>query len=196
MSYDIPLETTETCYEVKKSLFYARAGHVTNKQDVQILLNSAKADYPDARHHCWAYQLGDPQRATHAAMSDDGEPSGTAGKPILNVIQHKDIGDIMVVVSRYFGGTKLGAGGLVRAYAAATQQTLLAMPVKPHIATTMIELTMPFAHEPTMRHWISQHNGEISQCDYYHNVLMSALLPDQHITALKILCANLKISMK
>lgn len=122
--YPIPAGFLERETEIKKSRFIARVAPVSSRDEVKAWLEQARNDHPDARHICWAYQIGRPGAAAEAAMNDDGEPSGTAGKPILSVIQHKDLGDVLVMVIRYFGGIKLGAGGLVRAYAGATEAVL------------------------------------------------------------------------
>ena len=115
MSYAVPAASCEQEYVVKRSRFIARVVPVNSRADVNAAVARAREDYPDARHHCWAYLLGPPGKAAGAGMSDDGEPAGTAGKPILNVLQHGHLGDVLVIVVRYFGGIKLGAGGLVRA---------------------------------------------------------------------------------
>ena len=92
MSYPIPTQQTVAEIEIKKSRFIAYATHITSREAGMAWLADIKAQFPDARHHCWAYQIGNPNCATNAGMGDDGEPSGTAGKPILNVLQHKGVG--------------------------------------------------------------------------------------------------------
>lgn len=104
--------------KLKKSEFIAYAYPVTSRGQAMFHVEQLREQYPDARHFCWAYIIGDPDNTTSAGFDDDGEPSGTAGRPILNVLQHKSIGNVIVIVVRYFGGIKLGAGGLTRAYAA------------------------------------------------------------------------------
>ncbi len=155
------------------------------------ILEECKKRYPDARHHCWAYLLGDPASASSAAMSDDGEPSGTAGKPIFNVLQHKGVGDIMVVVSRYFGGIKLGAGGLVRAYSAATQQTMEQLPVIQHISLCQCTVRCDFKHEQYLRLWVEQQQGNVTDCQYSAQVDLHIALPEPSIAALDGLLASL-----
>lgn len=164
--YVTPAATLERELEVKKSRFIARAGLVTDRQAALAFVDAVKADYPDARHHCWAYLIGNPATAASAAMNDDGEPSGTAGKPILNVIQHKGIGNLVVVVTRYFGGIKLGAGGLVRAYAGATQQVLAELPLTEHRPQRAFTLAFGFADEQPLRHWSDRHGARLLSIDY------------------------------
>jgi len=140
-------------------------------------LHKARHDYPDARHHCWAYQLGSPQQPSSVAFNDDGEPSGTAGKPILNVLNHKDIGDITVVVIRYFGGIKLGAGGLVRAYSAATQQALEQLPTTARVFREELALRCDFAHEAELRRQLELTEGEVVASHYSDSVELVVRIP-------------------
>ena len=98
----------------KKSRFIADIFSVSSEEEALQILEKVKKKYWDARHHCWAYVVGDEQ--VQERCSDDGEPSGTAGKPILEVIRGNEIHNVLIVVTRYFGGTLLGTGGLVRAY--------------------------------------------------------------------------------
>lgn len=111
-----------TCeFEEKKSVFIASAFVVQTMQDAEEAVANVKKHYPDATHHCYAYAL---KSGAYRRFNDDGEPSGTAGMPILNVIERLSLSNTLVVVTRYFGGIKLGAGGLVRAYSSAAAQVL------------------------------------------------------------------------
>ena len=140
-------------------------------------LDNARQRYPDARHHCWAYMLGDPVSASSAAMSDDGEPSGTAGKPILNVLQHKGVGDVMLVVTRYFGGVKLGAGGLVRAYSAAAQQVMEQLEIKERVACQSLKVQCDFSVEQSLRHFLGLQAAVIDSVAYSEQVELTISLP-------------------
>ena len=177
MTYPVPAKRVETLYEIKKSKFIACAGFANSRESAMALLDSVKQRYPDARHHCWAYVFGNPNSPSSAAMADDGEPSGTAGKPILNVLQHKDIGDIMIIVTRYFGGIKLGAGGLVRAYSAAAQQAIDALEVRQEIKLEPLSVDIDFKHEQFVRHLVEQAQGKIANCIYGSSVVINVELP-------------------
>ncbi len=194
-SYPVPATTLEVETEVKKSRFLARAAYVTNREQAMALLADAKRDYPDARHHCWAYLLGNPASASNAAMNDDGEPGGTAGKPILNVIQHKGVGDVMIVVTRYFGGVKLGAGGLTRAYSAAAEAVMSQLPITQQVAMVKVSLLCDFAQEQPIRHWASQHDTEVLTPDYGQQVTIPLALPEEHLTALQAWCEAHRIEI-
>ena len=177
MTYPVPAKQVETLYEIKKSKFIACAGFANSRESAMALLDSVKQQYPDARHHCWAYVFGNPNSPSSAAMADDGEPSGTAGKPILNVLQHKDIGDIMIIVTRYFGGIKLGAGGLVRAYSAAAQQAIDALEVRQEIKLEPLSVDIDFKHEQFVRYLVEQAQGKIANCNYASSVVINVELP-------------------
>lgn len=181
--YVTPAATIERELDVKKSRFIARAGRVADRQAAMAFVEAVKADYPDARHHCWAYLVGNPETAASAAMNDDGEPSGTAGKPILNVIQHKHIGDVIVVVTRYFGGVKLGAGGLVRAYAGSTQQVLASLPLEEHRPKRTFTLALGFADEHPLRHWSDQHGAHLQSIEYGTRVTARLDVPVEQVEA-------------
>ena len=171
--YAVPAESFKTEYEVKKSQFIALAHYATSRDSAMELLTKAREDYPDARHHCWAYLIGPPNAPVTVAMSDDGEPSGTAGKPILNILQHKDVGDIMLIVVRYFGGIKLGAGGLVRAYSQAAQLAVDALPRREHRELHQLTIESDFATEQAVRHWLDLRGGKVEQIAYSTNVKYS-----------------------
>ena len=196
MNYPVPARQLETLLEIKKSKFHARAGFVDSREAAMVMLEEARARYPDARHHCWAYVLGNPAMPTSAAMSDDGEPSGTAGKPILNVLQHKDVGDVMIIVSRYFGGVKLGAGGLVRAYSGAAQQVTESLEIKTQVALENVRVDADFKHEQYLRHWAEQQNGQIVNCDYGQHVSLTLALPLPALPELDALAGSLGLTIR
>jgi putative IMPACT (imprinted ancient) family translation regulator len=111
------------------------------------------------------------------AMSDDGEPSGTAGRPMMQVLQHKHLDNVLAVVIRYFGGIKLGAGGLTRAYTDAIATPLLAAEYITQIRFEQVQLALPFAEENKLRHYLQQHGGEILSSEFTeHEVILTLAL--------------------
>ncbi|OWT33595.1 YigZ family protein [Methanobrevibacter sp. 87.7] len=104
-------ESVESTVKIKKSIFTARLYPVKNKKEAKKIIEEVSNKYSDATHNCTAYIVSDSQ-----SYDDDGEPSGTAGKPMINVLEKNNLENILAIVTRYFGGIKLGAGGLVRAY--------------------------------------------------------------------------------
>lgn len=144
-------EVIEHEYVVKKSRFIALLAPVSSRDEAMQYLAQRQVQYPDARHQCWAL-LAPPD----SGMADDGEPSGTAGKPIMNVLQHNDLTNVFALVTRYFGGIKLGAGGLVRAYSQATVEAL----DKAEVVTLEAQLSgafnANFADERDIRYQLEQ----------------------------------------
>lgn len=187
-NYPVPAQMRETVTEVKKSRFIARVAHVTARTEAMAFLEQVRSDYPDARHNCWAYLIGDPAASCDAAMNDDGEPAGTAGKPILNVIRHKGIGDVIVVVTRYFGGVKLGAGGLTRAYASATESVLSGLRLLQHEPVLQLKLAFDFSREQLVRHWAEVHGANLSEPVYTERVELILRYPARLEAELKAFC--------
>jgi len=176
-SYPVPARPVTVETEVKRSRFVCDIAPAASKEEAVAFIELIRAREPEARHHCWAYIAGHPVSSIERAASDDGEPQGTAGKPMLNVLQHKGIGEIVAVVSRYFGGIKLGAGGLVRAYSAAVQQGVDALELTERV--TMIEATirLPFALESTIRRLLESMAVDITSSDYQNEVTFTISLP-------------------
>ena len=110
--------------EIKKSTFIVHIAHTPTVDDAKAFIKLINEEYPDARHNCWAHVAGQPGGSHVLGFSDDGEPHGTAGKPMLNVLMGSGLGEITAVCTRYFGGIKLGTGGLVRAYGGSLNNAL------------------------------------------------------------------------
>ena len=183
MRYQL-IEPVKNTLEIKKSQFITWLVPISDRADGMKWLQEAKLQYPDARHHCWAYVIGDSPNSQSAAMSDDGEPSGTAGKPMLNVLQHKPTNNVMAIVIRYFGGIKLGAGGLVRAYSQAVEQSYQLASLQPVVERTGIAVTVPFSDEQWLRHQCQLLSGTIEDVLYSNQVLITLELPKDNIDAL------------
>lgn len=174
--YPVPREATFFEQEIKRSRFLTWIQPVSSVDEMQHCLQRLSSQHPDARHICWAYILGAPNASLQKAH-DDGEPAGTAGKPILNVLQHSDCGDIAAIVVRYFGGIKLGAGGLVRAYSSSASGALKMTPLIKKEALVALQLSASFAQENTVRHLLATHKGEIQQVDYSDHVFIRGCIP-------------------
>ena len=195
MSYLEPINCASEEIEIKKSRFIAIAKKVVSREEAINFINEVKTSYPDARHHCWAYLLGDPLNSTNCASNDDGEPSGTAGRPILSQISYSNIGNVIVVVVRFFGGVKLGAGGLVRAYRESTQKVLKALQVEEHISRIEISVACPFNEENNLRKIISSFQGEILEMSYSTNVRITVVLPEDFLPQLQQKISNVSIEI-
>jgi len=185
MPYLEPINCASEEVEIKKSHFIAIAKKIDSRKEALNFISEVKALYSDARHHCWAYLLGDPVNSTNCGSNDDGEPSGTAGRPILSQINYNNIGNIIVVVVRFFGGVKLGVGGLVRAYREVTQKVLKVIEVEEYISRVEIYIVCPFSKENNLRKVISSFKGEVLEMSYSTNVRMTVTLPEDFLTQLK-----------
>ncbi len=140
-AYAAPAGESRAEIREKGSVFLAVIGPAADEGAAKALLAGLEKEFPDATHHCWAWRLGSPPRERSA---DAGEPAGTAGVPILQVLRGAGLSDVMAVVARWFGGTKLGKGGLARAYAAATREALQGLPVLQKVPTARLAVEVPY----------------------------------------------------
>jgi uncharacterized YigZ family protein len=152
--------------EVDKSQFLTWVCHASDIGAFTAILNAAKTAHPNASHHCTAYIAGPPGEQNLIGFSDDGEPGGTAGRPMYQVLQGSQLGHIGCVVIRYFGGTKLGTGGLARAYAKAVSHALETLPTREVIERDTYTLRLTFANEAIARTWCEERDIPIEQADY------------------------------
>jgi len=182
-------------YEIKKSSFHTAVYPIFSRTDALAALALEKQKYPDARHHCWAYVLGDPVVPTNQGYNDDGEPSGTAGKPILNIIKHGEFGNVVVIVSRYFGGIKLGAGGLVRAYSQATKEVLKSAEGIPFVPTEKLGLVFKFEQESWLRNQATRLGITLNDFSYAELVTCVAVVPEVEKDGFIILCKNQQVGI-
>lgn len=185
MSYQTLKNPVTARLEIKKSEFIAHAYPVSSREQAMFHVEQLREQYPDARHWCWAYIIGDPDNTTSAGFDDDGEPNGTAGRPILGVLQHKSIGNVIIVVVRYFGGIKLGAGGLTRAYAGSAQAAVDQMTLSPYIPIAKVQIVATFATEAQCRYVIEDLGGQVEDVAYSQQVMLTATLPQADIADLK-----------
>ena len=143
----------------------------------KAFISAIKNEFLDASHNCWAYVAGPPGNTGHVGMSDDGEPRGTAGKPMLAVLLHSAVGEIAAVVTRYFGGIKLGKGGLVRAYSGAVQNALAGLAVKEKRITRPYTVIFGYSKISAIKQVIESFNAEITQEKYGAEVSFEVELP-------------------
>ena len=167
--------------EEKKSRFIAETAHVETEEEAFAFLEGIRKRYYDARHHCYAFVLGPDGSQTRC--SDDGEPSQTAGKPMLDVLTGSGLTDSIVVVTRYFGGTLLGTGGLVRAYSAAAKAGINASRIIEKKAGAIIRATADYNGVGKLLYLIGQKGYYQLSADYGADVTMRILLPAEERSA-------------
>ncbi|PCI23392.1 MAG: YigZ family protein [SAR324 cluster bacterium] len=182
-SYLIPAEHVRVEKEIKRSRFIALTSTAVGRASALEFLEKVRHEFPDARHHCWAYIAGNPAHTIELGYSDDGEPRGTAGKPIFNVLRHKKIGELVVVVVRYFGGIKLGTGGLVRAYSGVTQEALELLQVTTKSIKVGFLLYLPYTLENKVRHYMTRPYLSFLKVDYGEAVVISLEVEENMVKA-------------
>lgn len=181
--YLIPIASSTTETIVINSRFITSIARINDTTEVKQFLADTRALMPDASHHAYAFRVGHGNSVIEG-MSDDGEPSGTAGPPVLAVLRGKtEIGDTMIIVTRYFGGTKLGTGGLVRAYTEAAQVGLANTKFELKIAKKLLGIEIPYNFYDTLKKLIQTHNGHIEDETFTNNVTVIALFPEDDVEA-------------
>ena len=175
-SYRTLMEPAEYESKVQRSRFIALAVPAVDPTETKAILADVRKRFHDARHVCYAWRLG-PEAPYQEKRNDDGEPGGTAGEPILNAIDRAGLTCILVAVVRYFGGIKLGTGGLGRAYGQAADGALAAGKVRVVEQGKEFHLTFPYAHQKTLTRMIQQHGGRILRQAYGEAVSWVIWLP-------------------
>ncbi len=165
---------------IKRSRFIVTLAHVRGAREAREFVAKMQQEFPDATHNCWAWQAGAAGDSAVVGMSDDGEPHGTAGKPMLNVLLHSGIGEIGAVVTRYFGGTKLGTGGLVRAYSGMVQLGLDTLPVKEKITPVYLEIIMEYTAVTLFKRLLPEFEVEVCKEEYGADASFCVVLPQEH----------------
>ena len=157
---------------IKKSRFLGCVEPVAGREDAVARVGELRAQHPDARHVCWALMAGG-----HSAANDDGEPGGTAGRPMLDVLRHQELEGVLATVVRYFGGVKLGAGGLVRAYTDAVAQALLSAERVPLIRMQTLRVQVPYALEGALRRELAVHDADLADVRHGADVDITFQVP-------------------
>lgn len=169
-SYLRPASPAEAELEINRSRFICYLQPVNGREEADRFIQSIRDRHPKANHNCWSYIAGAPNDAHQWNFSDDGEPKGTAGQPMLNILRHSDLGQICAVVTRYFGGIKLGTGGLVRAYGQSVQAALEVLETETVVPVTRIILSAPYEQTGVLEQLINQ--CSLSRCERIYESLL------------------------
>jgi uncharacterized YigZ family protein len=169
--YPIPAGEAEIELRVKNSRFIGRAAYTPGVDEAKAFIEEVKTQHPTCSHAVYAFAVGYGATVTHG-MSDAGEPSGTAGRPALAVVKGSGLGDITVVIVRYFGGTKLGTGGLVKAYTESAQLVLAQLPVTEKVERATVSIIIPYSFYEPCKRLIETHHGQIDEEDFTAEVSM------------------------
>lgn len=183
--YPIPACQHRVEEEINRSRFITTVACTPSIEVARAFVGTVRADFADAAHNCWAYLIGPPGSTGQVGYSDDGEPHGTAGKPMLTVLQHCGVGDITAVVTRYFGGILLGKGGLVRAYCGGVKLALETLPLSQYVPLTELMVVIDYASVTPVQHLLPAFEGEILAVEYGADVSYRLRLPEEQVMSLQ-----------
>ncbi len=175
--YPIPAQRHRVDEEIDRSRFITTVAYTPTVEDARAFIDQMRAEFGDATHNCWAYLVGPPGSTGQIGYSDDGEPHGTAGKPMWTVLHHSNVGDISAVVTRYFGGILLGKGGLVRAYSGGVKLALETLPLAVHRPTVDLLVVIDYASVTPVQRVLAEFGATLQQEDYGVDVTYYLRLP-------------------
>jgi uncharacterized YigZ family protein len=168
-------------HEVKGSRFIATAVCARDVAAAKKFVARMKSEFSDATHNCWAWVVGVPGNTARNGSSDDGEPGGTAGLPILNVLLKSGVGDVAVVVTRYFGGVKLGRGGLVRAYGGSAQRVMQDLALIERVFFVHVEVTVAYTSVEAVRRMTATCEGTVAEESFGEAAVFRVNIPEERI---------------
>lgn len=164
--YPIPARVHRVEETIQRSRFVTTLAHAPTSEAAHAFVERIRAEYPDATHHCWAFVAGPAGSTTHIGMSDAGEPHGTAGRPMLTTLLHGGVGEVVAVCARWFGGVKLGTGGLSRAYASGVKRALESLPIEEKVERTTVLVTVGYADVDALQRLIQEHEVLVEHEEY------------------------------
>ena len=182
--YPVPAGVQRVAEEIKRSRFINTVGPAPSLEAARASIAQVSAEFADASHNCWAYVVGPPGSTSQVGMSDAGEPHGTAGRPMLNVLLHSGVGDIVAVVTRYFGGTLLGTGGLVKAYSGGVQLGLQGLPVVDKVAMAEVVVVIDYAAVTPFQRLLPDFEAEVIRQEFAADATFVIRLPEESVDAL------------
>lgn len=185
MEYLIPKSDAIFEEEIKKSRFITYLRHTEGLTEAKAFLSDIKAQHPQARHWCWATVSGSPQDSQQYGFSDDGEPSGTAGKPMLNYLLGSGYGELTAVVVRYYGGIQLGTGGLVKAYGGGVKNALALLETERKVQRTTFHLSCEYDQFKSVQHILADFDIEILDQQFAAQVELQLAIPPKEIEAMQ-----------
>lgn len=178
--YPIPASQVRIEETILRSRFITTLAPASTVDAARAFVAAVRAEFSDATHNCWAYVVGAPGSTAQIGMSDDGEPAGTAGKPMLNVLLGSGVGDVAAVVTRYFGGAKLGTGGLVRAYSGGVKMALLQLPVIEKVECVLLQVILPYRLYQPVERLLPAFEAEVIESQFAAEVTLRVRLPVEH----------------
>ncbi len=189
--YPIPAARHRVEEEILRSRFITTVAYAPSVEEARAFIEEMRAEFADASHNCWAYLVGGPASSGQNGMSDDGEPHGSAGRPMLTVLLHSGIGDIVAVVTRYFGGTLLGKGGLVRAYSGGVQFALESLPTTEKVEKTQLTLLFDYSAVTAVQRMLPDYETELLEESYGVDVSYRVQMPVEQVARFRVDLADL-----
>jgi uncharacterized YigZ family protein len=175
--YPIPAAEIRVEDDIRNSRFITTLAPAETAEAARSLIERVRSEFPDATHNCWAFAVGPPGSTLNTGASDDGEPGGTAGRPMLIVLLNSGSGDVVAVVTRYFGGVKLGRGGLVRAYGGGVQRALREVAMGRRIERIQVSVTVPYAAVDPLRRALPSWDAVIASENFGEEASLVIVLP-------------------
>ncbi|MDD7441780.1 MAG: YigZ family protein [Sutterellaceae bacterium] len=166
---------------IKRSRFICSVAHAASPEEAKTFIEAVSREFSDARHNCWAFASGAPGSTARIGASDAGEPHGTAGRPMLNVLLHSGVGEIAVVVTRYFGGILLGTGGLVRAYQGTVQLALETLPTAERLVTVPLDVTIEHRFVTLFLRLLPKHRASVTGSSFGLDAEYRLAIPEPEI---------------
>lgn len=179
--YSVPGGIHRVADEIKRSRFVTTLARTSSVAEAQAFIRVIRDEFPDATHHCWAYVIGPPGTTAQIGMSDDGEPHGTAGRPMLNALLHADVGDVTAVVTRYYGGTNLGTGGLVRAYGGGVIRALETLPRAERVEFVAVSVAIDYTRVSAFEQLLLAFEARVDGRRFEADVTFDLRIPDSQV---------------
>lgn len=183
--YRIPAAHHRVEEEINRSRFITTIGYTPTIEAARALIDQVGAEFADANHNCWAYVVGSPGSTGQIGLSDDGEPHGTAGRPMLTVLLHSGVGDICAVVTRYFGGILLGKGGLVKAYSGGVQLALQSLPLIERVPKSELLVVIDYTAVTPFQRLLPDYEAEVTGSEFGADVTFQIKLPSEQLASIQ-----------
>ena len=181
--FPIPAARHRAEQVIDRSRFVCTLAHAPSDDAARAVIAAVRDEWPDATHHCTAWVAGPPGSTTHVGMSDDGEPHGTAGRPILTALLHSGVGEVVAVVTRWYGGTKLGTGGLARAYAGTVALALASLPRTERVDWAEVRVHLGYPHVDAFQRLLPDHEATVLEEEFGASVSCLVRLPASAVEA-------------
>lgn len=189
--YPVPARVHRVEEVVRRSRFITTLAHAPDADAAHAFIQRIRDEFPDATHHCWAFVAGPPGSTTHVGMSDDGEPHGTAGRPMLHALLHSGVGEVVAVCARYFGGVKLGTGGLQRAYSGGVRAALETLPTVEHVERAPLRVTVGYADVDALQRLIAERELPVKEETFGADVTYTVEIPVPDLDEVRARIADL-----